>query len=278
MQYTFPARRFVGTIGIVVRVNGVDRAVDAVRVFMDGRDLGTRRLAPGARNEIPVDAVGSVLRLVIAGVTQKGGENVGLTSVAISGVSVDRNRAALRLPALTDNGLRVRLGDKNPVRYEVDAVAAGVEAVPVGPVAFALVPGENSIGWSAAGIMSVGHIEVVGGDPASALLAPIAVRRISSVELAAKVAGPSLLGWSANGGGWSATVDGRPRDAVARESGFGPVWSVKGPGGTLVLRDRGAVLVGRWVKLQAAILLVAIVVMVVAHLWRRRRAARGGRA
>lgn len=272
VQYTFPNKRFIGNIGIQPRDDGIDGIVDTVEISMNGRSLGLRSLALGTVTNVPVDATGSILRITIVSATKGQGGNVGIAKVVIPGVSVKRNNKLLSLVAsISNNGTKIPLDKAGVSTYNVDKIVTGEEAVQFNAIKMELSNGKNSIGWNGRGIWAMGNLTISAGNVDHAILHPVAIRERSSVEITSGEVRPGLLSLCANTDGeWFVKVGKRARPGENIAGGFGPVWTVRNRYVSVGIIDHGGVIVTEWLELQAAIMIVA---MLIAAVWcvRRRR-------
>lgn len=271
VQYTFPGNRFIGSIGIEPRNDGVDGVVNAVEVSVDGRTIGVRSLAPGHVTNVSVDATGSVLRLTIVGVTKGKGKglNVGLAKVVIPGVSVKRVDKVFALPNITDNGRVVPIVPAGLSRRDLDELAVGGEALSINPIEFHLMQGNNVLHWNVHGLLTMGQVRVSGGIAAHAIIHAVGFAQLSSVEMKVARVQRGLLSLNVNTDGeWSAAIGGKSGPGSDAASAFGTVWSVPRRETGVVIVDHGGVAVVEWLELQAV---VVSIVGCIGGVWLARR-------
>lgn len=288
VQYRFATRRFIGSIGVEPRNDGVDRVVSAIRISVGGKSLGVYRLAANGLTRVPINRTGSVLRLTIVSVGRDSGKvgkdrgnNVGLERVVIPGVSVRRHPNVLAGAEVVENGAtRVigsssGLGGRERWRY-LDRLAVGEQVLRVEASVFHLRKGNNTLTFKSNGLLATASLEVSGGVAEEAFLHAVAFVRRSPVEMVATVGHGGLLSLNQNTNGeWSLIATGEHREVAHERVGIlGAIWELRAGQGAVVIRDHGAVRVVEWLELQGALMIVIFSIAEAVRMYRRRGSSR----
>ncbi|MHB1954944.1 MAG: hypothetical protein ACYCOU_14505, partial [Sulfobacillus sp.] len=198
IQLNFPRRRWVGTMSIRGRDDGVDPEATRVRLTADGKSLGQRNLYWNANGValVAVNAFASSLRLtILASQTGRPNSNVGFSEIRISGVGVRRNVAMLDRPVLLVNkhpvGLRIYASSPPPELYGGIPFRSDAEAL--GFVGYSFTtrvkfgPGTETLEMRPAPLMGVPQLTLAVGKTAPAVIHWLTVHRLDAAHLMARV-------------------------------------------------------------------------------------------
>lgn len=279
IEFKFPANRWVGSITLTGRNNGVDAEASRISLSNGSQFLGNRTVKWGSNGTatIYVGKHVSALRITILA-TQGGrrGSNVGFGQISIPGVSVQRDFAILRsgVALIIHRGSVAGPGEHyaTSVRFasiqQADEFVAGVATFSK-TSSMALTAGRNYVSTGANPLRETLSLTLTVGRPSAARVTWLHARQDfnNGVFVASIPKGYNfvLLNESPDPL-WKATVAGKVLERSSSQTTLGTAWALRGRTGTLRVSRAGTssrVWLVIWLAAASLLVLVSVTIDII---------------